>query len=48
MEKYVTEFMITENNDSFSTGVVKNIVESEMEYGIHWQKFLIFLFSSCK
>lgn len=44
MEKYVTEFMITENNDSFSTGVVKNIVESEMEYGIHWQKFLIFYF----
>jgi hypothetical protein len=44
MEKYVTEFMITENDDSFSTGVVKNIVESEMGYGNYSQKFLIFCF----
>lgn len=29
MEKHVTEFMITENNDSFSSGVAKSIVESE-------------------
>lgn len=43
MEKNVTEFMITENDDSFSTGVAKNIVESEMEYGNHSQKFLIFV-----
>ncbi|EPB91135.1 hypothetical protein HMPREF1544_02015 [Mucor circinelloides 1006PhL] len=27
MEKHVTEFMITENNDSFSSGVAKSIVE---------------------